>query len=203
MRVRSPLAPTTSGAWFKDVGVRSEEVGMRRANVRGVHGIKRILLVIAVALGLLAASALPAIADEHVAKPSNWSHGGTKVYTTTAVNQHDQYGDLQGILKFRQRSAPIIGNFDIQIDYVRLYRVLPHRADLLMVGNNTDKNLLVTGTWAYVNSGWQRCGPNLPVGRYYAVSRFQIIHNHNVGAYVFSGWRIVRTAKWHYDGQCF
>jgi hypothetical protein len=203
MRVRSPLAPTTSGAWFKGVGVRSEEVGMRRANVRGVQGIKRFLLVIALALGLLAASALPAIADEHVAKSSNWWHDGTRVYTTTAVNQHDQYGDLQGILKFRQRSAPNTGNFDIQIDYVRLYRVLPHRADLLMVGENTNKNLLVTGTWAYVNSGWQRCGPNLPIGRYYAVSRFQIIHNHNVGTYVSSGWRVVRTAKWHYDGHCF
>ena len=176
---------------------------MRRANVRGVQGTKRFLLVIALAFGLLAVSALPAIADEHVAKRSNWSHDGTTVYTTTAVNQHDQYGDLQGILKFRQRSAPNTGNFDIQIDYVRLYRVLPHRADLLMEGDNTDKNLLVTGTWTYVNSGWQRCGPNLPIGRYYAVSRFQIIHNHDVGAYVSSGWRVVRTAKWHYDGHCF
>ena len=36
--------------------------------------MKRFLLVIALALGLLAASALPAIADEHGAKPSNWSH---------------------------------------------------------------------------------------------------------------------------------
>ena len=163
----------------------------------------RLLLVIALALGLLAASALPAIADEHVAKPSNWWHAGTRVYTTTAVNQHDQYGDLQGILKFRQRSAPNTGDFDIQIDYVRLYRVLPHRADLLMEGDNTDKNLLVTGTWTYVNSGWQRCGPNLPIGRYYAVSRFQIIHNHDDGTYVSSGWRVVRTAKWRYDGRCF
>ena len=67
--------------------------------------MKRFLLVIAVALGLLAASALPAIADEHVAKRSKWSHNGTKVYTTTAVNQHNKYGDLQGILKFRRRSA--------------------------------------------------------------------------------------------------
>ena len=176
---------------------------MRRANVRGVQGMKRFLLVIAVALGLLAASALPAIADEHVAKRSNWWHDGTRVYTTTAVNQHDQYGDLQGILKFRQRSAPNTGNFVIQIDYVRLYRVLPHRSNLLVVGDNTDKNLLVTGTWTYVNSRWQRCGPNLPIGRYYAVSRFQIIHKHNVGASVSSGWRAVRTAKWHYDGHCF
>jgi hypothetical protein len=72
-----------------------------------------------------------------------------------------------------------------------------------VVGDNTDKNLLVTGTWTYVNSRWQRCGPNLPIGRYYAVSRFQIIHKHNVGADVFSGWRVVRTAKWHYDGHCF
>jgi hypothetical protein len=55
---------------------------------------------------LLAASAPPAVADEHVAKPSNWSHDGTKVYTTTAVNQHNQYGDLQGILKFRRALWP-------------------------------------------------------------------------------------------------
>jgi hypothetical protein len=197
------LASTTSDAWFKGVGVRSEEVGMRRANVPGVQGIKRLLLVIALVLGLLAASALPAIADEHVAKRSNWSHDGTKVHTTTAVNQHNQYGDLQGILKFRQRSAPNTGSFDIQIDYVRLYRALPDRSDLLVVGDNTDQNLLVTGTWTYVDSGWQACGPNLPIGRYYAVSRFQIIHNHKVGTYVSSGWRVVRTAKWHYDGHCF
>jgi hypothetical protein len=164
--------------------------------------MKRFLLVIALALGLLAASALPAIADEHVAKPSNWSHNRTKVYTTTAVNQHNQYGDLQGILKFRQRSGPNTGNFDIQIDYVRLYRVLPDRSGLLVVGENTDQNLLVTETWTYVNSGWQACGPNLPIGWYYAVSRFQLIHKHTVGAY-FSGWRFVRTAKWHYDGRCF
>jgi hypothetical protein len=52
--------------------------------------MKRILLVIALALGLLAESALPAFADEHVAKRSNWSHDRTKVYTTTAVNQHNQ-----------------------------------------------------------------------------------------------------------------
>ncbi len=71
-----------------------------------VQGMKRFLLVIALALGLLAASALPAIADEHVAKRSNWSHDRTKVYTTTAVNQHNQYGDLQGILKFRQALCP-------------------------------------------------------------------------------------------------
>jgi hypothetical protein len=176
---------------------------VRRANVRGVRGIKRFLLVIALALGLLAISALPAIADEHVAKESNWWHDGTRVYTTTAVNQHNQYGDLQGILKFRQRSAPNTGIFNIQIDYVRLYRVLPDRSDLLVVGDNTDKNLLVTGTWTYVNSGWERCGPDLPIGRYYAVSRFQIIHKHNVGAYDFSGWRVVRAAKWRYDGRCF
>jgi hypothetical protein len=165
--------------------------------------MRRFLLVIALALGLLAGSALPAIADEHVAKRSNWSHDGTTVHTTTAVNQHNQYGDLQGILKFRQRSTPNTGNFDIQIEYVRLYRALPDRSDLLVVGDNTDQNLLVTETWTYVNSGWQRCGPNLPIGRYYAVSRFQIIHNHNVGAYDFSGWRVVRTARWHYDGRCF
>jgi hypothetical protein len=165
--------------------------------------MRRFPLVIALALGLLAASALPAIADEHVAKRSNWSHDGTKIHTTTAVNQHNQYGDLQGILKFRQRSAPNTGNFNIQIDYVRLYRVLPDRSDLLVVGDNTDQNLLVTGTWAYVNSGWQACGPNLPIGWYYAVSQFQIIHNHNVGAYDFSGSSVVRTARWHYDGRCF
>jgi hypothetical protein len=165
--------------------------------------MKRFLLVIALALGLLAVSALPAIADEHVAKPSNWSHEEATVYTTTAVNQHNQYGDLQGILKFRQRSAPNTDDFDIQIDYVRLYRVLPHRSDLLVVGDNPDENLLVTETWTYVNSGWQACGPNLPIGRYYAVSRFLIIHKHNVGAYDLSGWRVVRTAKWHYDGRCF
>ena len=40
-----------------------------------------------------------------------------------------------------------------------------------------------------MNSGWQACGPNLPVGWYYAVSRFQLIHKHTVGAYHFSGWR--------------
>ena len=164
--------------------------------------MRRFPLVIALALGLLAASALPAIADEHVAKRSNWSHDRTKVYTTTAVNQHNQYGDLQGILKFRPRS-PNTGNFDIQIDYVQLYRALPDRSDLLVVEDNTDQNLLVTGTWTYVNSGWQRCGPNLPIGRYYAVSRFQIIHKHNVGGYDFSGWRVVRTANWYYDGRCF
>jgi hypothetical protein len=170
---------------------------MRRANVRGV------LLVIALAWGLLAVSAALAMADEHVARRSNWSHDGTKVYTTTALNQHNQYGDLQGILKFRQRSAPNTGNFDIQIDYVRLYRALPDRPDLLVVGDNTDQNLLVAGTWTYVNSGWQRCGPDLPIGRYYAVSRFQIIHNHTVGSSGFSNWRVVRTAKWRYDGRCF
>ena len=165
--------------------------------------MKRFLLVIALALGLLAASALPAIADEHVAKRSNWPHDRTKVYTTTAVNQHNQYGDLQGILKFRQGSARNTGNFDIQIDYVRLYRVLLDRSGLLVVGDNTDQNLLITETWTYVNSGWQACGPNLPVGWYYAVSRFQLIHKHTVGADDFSGWRWVRTAKWHYDGRCF
>ena len=69
-----------------------------------------------------------------MAKPHNWSHDRTKVYTTTAVNQHNQFGDLQGILKFRQRSARNTGNFDIQIDYVRLYRVLPDRSGLLVVG---------------------------------------------------------------------
>jgi hypothetical protein len=165
--------------------------------------MKRFLLVIALALGLLAASALPAIADEHVAKRSNWSHDEAKVYTTTAVNQHNQYGDLQGILKFRERSAPNSDDFDIQIDYVRLYRVLPDRSGLLVVGDDTDQNLLVTGTWTYVDSEWQACGPNLPIGWYYAVSRLQIIHKHAVGAYDFSGWRVVRTANWHYDGRCF
>ena len=169
--------------------------------------MKRFLLVIALALGLLAASALPAVADEHVAKRSNWSHYGTKVYTTTAVNQHNQYGDLQGILKFRRRSVPNSGSFVIQIDYVRLYRVLPDRSGVQVIGDNIgdniDQNLLVTETWTYVNSGWQACGPNLPVGWYYAVSRFQLIHKHTVGADDFSGWRWVRTAKWHYDGRCF
>ena len=165
--------------------------------------MKRFLLVIALALGLLAASALPAVADKQVAKPSNWSHDRTKVYTTTAVNQHNQYGDLQGILKFRQGSVPNTGNFDIQIDYVLLYRVLPDRSGLLVVGDDTDQNLLVTETWTYVDSGWQACGPDLPVGWYYAVSRFQLIHKHTVGDYDFSGWRFVRTAKWHYDGRCF
>jgi opacity protein-like surface antigen len=166
--------------------------------------MKRFLLVVALALGLLAASAPTAVADEHAAKRSNWSHDGTKVYTTTAVNQHNQYGDLQGILKFRQRrSVQNTGNFDIQIDYVRLYRVLPDRSGLLVVEDNTDQNLLVTWTWTYVNSGWQACGPNLPIGWYYVVSRFQLIHKHIVGAYDFSGWRFVRTAKWHYDGRCF
>jgi hypothetical protein len=164
--------------------------------------MRRFLLVIPLALGLLAASALPAIADEHVAMRSNWSHNRTKVYTTTAVNQHNQYGDLQAILKFRRRSVPNTGNFEIHIDYVRLYRVLPDRSGLLVVGGNPGQNLLVTETWTYVNSGWQGCGPNLPVGWYYAVSRFQLIHKHTVGAY-FSGWRFVRTAKWHYDGRCF
>ncbi len=165
--------------------------------------MKRFLLVIALALGLLAASAPPAVADEQAAKPSNWEHDGTKVYTTTAVNQHNLYGDLQGILKFRQRSAPNTANFEIQIDYVRLYRVLPDRSGLLVVADNTGQNLLVTETWTYVDSGWQACGPDLPVGRYYAVSRFQLIHNHTVGAYDVSGWRFVRTAKWYYDGRCF
>jgi hypothetical protein len=165
--------------------------------------MKRLLLVIALALGSLAASALPAIADEHVAKRSNWSHDGTKIYTTTAVNQHNLYGDLQGLLKFRQRSAPNTRSFDIQIDYVQLFRVLPNQPDLLVVGDSTDQNLLVTGTWRYVSSGWQACGPNLPIGRYYAVSRFQIIHNHIGGAYDFSGWRVAHTAKWYYDGRCF
>jgi opacity protein-like surface antigen len=56
--------------------------------------MKRFLLVVALALGLLAASAPTAVADEHAAKRSNWSHDGTKVYTTTAVNQHNLYGDL-------------------------------------------------------------------------------------------------------------
>jgi hypothetical protein len=121
----------------------------------GVQGMKRFLLVIALALGLLAVSVLPAVADEHVARRSNWSHDRTKVYTTTAVNQHNQYGDLQGILKFRQGSTRSTGNFDIQIDYVRLYRVLPDRSRLLVVGDNIDQNLLVTETWTYVNSGWQ------------------------------------------------
>ena len=48
---------------------------MVRGTVRfkRVQGMKRFLLVIALALGLLAASALPAIADEHAAKRSNWS----------------------------------------------------------------------------------------------------------------------------------
>ena len=165
--------------------------------------MKRFLLVVALALGLLAASAPPAVADEQVAKPSNWSHDGTKVYTTTAVNQHNQYGDLQGILKFRQRGVPNTGTFDIQIDYVRLYRVMPDRSGLLVVGDDTGQNLLVTETWTYVDSGWQACGPDLPVGWYYAVSRFQLIHKHTVGDYDFSGWRLVRTAKWHYDGRCF
>ena len=165
--------------------------------------MRRFPLVIAFAFGVLAVSALPAIADEHVARRSNWSHDGTKIYTTTAVNQHNQYGDLQGILKFRQRPAPDTGNFDIQIDYVRLYRVLPDRSDLLLVGDDTDQDPLVTETWMYLNSGWQACGPNLPIGWYYAVSRFQIIHEHTVGANDFSGWRVVRTARWHYDGRCF
>jgi hypothetical protein len=126
-----------------------------------------------------------------------------QVYTTTAVNQHNLYGDLQGILKFRQGSALNTGNFDIQIDYVRLYRVLPDRSGLLVVGDNIDQNLLVTESWTYVNSGWQAFGPNLPIGWSYAVSRFQLIHKHTVGADDFSGWRFVRTAKWHYDGRCF
>jgi opacity protein-like surface antigen len=164
--------------------------------------MKRFLLVIALALGLLVASAPAAIADEQVAEPSNWSHDGTRIYTTAAVNQHSQYGDLQAILKFRQRSVPNTRNFDIQIDYVQLIRVLPDESGLLVVGDSTDQNLLVTGTWTYVNSGWQACGPDLPIGWYYAVSRFQIIHTHTVGAYDFSGWRFVRTAKWHYDGRC-
>ena len=175
---------------------------MKRANARGVQGITRFLLGIALALGLLAASALPAIADEHVAKSSNWWHAGATIYTTTAINQHNQYGDLQGILKFR-RSAGDTRNLYIQIDYVRLYRVLPHRSDLLVEGDNTDQNLLVTGTWTYVNSGWQACGPNLPIGRYYSVSRFQIIHKHTLGPYDLSGLRVVRTGKWRYDGSCF
>jgi hypothetical protein len=192
----------SSDAWFKGVGVQSEEVGMRRANARGVPGTGRFLLGIALALGLLAASAQPAIADEHVAKSSNWWHAGATIYTTTAINQHNQYGDLQGILKFR-RSAWDTTDFYIQIDYVRLYRVLPHQSDLLVEGDNTDQNLLVTGTWTYVNSGWQACGPNLPIGRYYAVSRFQIIHMHTVGADTLSGLRVVRTRKWRYDGTCF
>jgi hypothetical protein len=80
--------------------------------------------------------------------------------------------------------------------------VLNDRSGLLVVGDNTGQNLLVTETWTYVNSGWQACGPNLPVGWYYAVSRFQLIHKHTVGAYS-TGWRFVRTAKWHYDGRCF
>jgi hypothetical protein len=46
-----------------------------------------------------------------------------------------------------------------------------------------------------VNSGWQPCGPDLPIGWYYAVSRFQLIHKHTVGADDFSGWRWVPTAK--------
>ena len=81
---------------------------MVRGTVRfkGIQGMKRFLLVLALALGLLAASAPPAVADEQAAKPSNWAHDGTKVYTTTAVNQHNLYGDLQGILKFRQALCP-------------------------------------------------------------------------------------------------
>jgi len=165
--------------------------------------MKKLLLVIALALGLLAASPLRAVADEHGARPSNWSHDGTKIYTTTAVNQHNQYGDLQGILKFRQRSAPDTADFDIEIDYVQLFRVLPHQSGLLVVGDSTDRSLLITRTWTYVNSGWQPCGPNLPVGLYYAVSRFQIIHKHPVGADDVSGWSIARSAKWYYDGRCF
>ena len=47
------------------------------------------------------------------------------------------------------------------------------------------------------------CGPNLPVGLYYAVSRFQIIHKHPVGAYDVSDRRIARSAKWYCDGRCF
>jgi hypothetical protein len=188
--------------WLKRGPVTAEVSTGHRPFQTGVQGMKRFLLVIALALGLLAASALPAIADEHVAKRSNWPHDRTKVYTTTAVNQHNQYGDLQGILKFRQGSARNTGNFDIQIDYVRLYRVLPDRSGLLVEGDNIDQNLLVTETWTYVNSGWQACGPNLPSGWYYAVSRFQLIHKHTV-AYDFSGWRWVRTARWHYDGRCF
>jgi len=31
----------------------------------------------------------------------------------------------------------------------------PDRSGLLVVGDNTDQNLLVTWTWTYVNSGWQ------------------------------------------------
>jgi hypothetical protein len=190
------------GDWFKGLGVRSEEVGMRRAKARGVWGTRRFLLGIALALGLMAASALPAIADEHVARSSNWWHARATIYTTSAVNQHNQYGDLEGILKFR-RSDGNIGTFYIQIDYVRLYRVLPHRPDLLVVGDDADQNLLVSENWTYVNSGWQACGPKLPIGRYYAVSRFQIIHKHTVGADDLSGLRVVRTGKWRYDGTCF
>jgi hypothetical protein len=51
--------------------------------------------------------------------------------------------------------------------------------------------------------GGKPCGPNLPIGWSYAVSRFQLIHKHTVGAYDFSGWRFVRTAKWHLDARCF
>jgi hypothetical protein len=76
--------------WLKWRPVTAE-VPTRAPSVsdRGTGGMKRILLVIALALGLLAESALPAIADEHVGKRSNWSHDRTKVYTTTAVNQHN------------------------------------------------------------------------------------------------------------------
>src|SRR4029453_9908489 len=102
---------------------------------------------------------------------------------------------LQGILKFRQGSALNTGTFDIQIDYVRLYRVLPDRSGLLVVGDTIDQNLLVTESWTYVDSGWQACGPDLPIGWYYAVSPFHVIQKHTVGAEAFSGWGVVGTRQ--------
>jgi hypothetical protein len=52
--------------------------------------------------------------------------------------------------------------------------------------------------------GWARAGTDeAGIERHRGGTEIiELIHKHTVGAY-FSGWRLVGTAKWHYDGRCF
>ena len=97
-------------------------------------------------VGVAGHSELPAIVDETWPEQFKWSHDRTKVYTTTAVNQHNQYGDLQGPevprgacpehrqLRHSDRLRPTVSGAALSVR-------------LLVVGDNTDQNLLVTETW--------------------------------------------------------
>jgi hypothetical protein len=161
--------------------------------------MKKLVVALALVLGVLVVNIPPALAARHVETCGTWQHvvinGTASAQVCVSVNESEVTSANEGLVRYRLTGATT-GGFRLEIDYIRL---LANGQVVRSAETNFTDDF--DGTYQSRSTGWfTNCvvsGDSSPT--YKTTARYRITHKSDGHT---SGWVTRTTGGWT-DSYCF